>query len=103
MTKTDRILEETERTLRSWDEEAGLPADPYLAARIEAMHAERAASRWNVWRPLLQLRFAAILALMVLNMITILYLELSARPDPAEHLVSVLRDDFQIESSQDIP
>lgn len=103
MTQTERILDETERTLDAWDAEAPLPPDPYLAKRVLALQHDRTASRWHAWRPFLQLRFAAILTLMVLNMITILYLELASRTDPSEDLVSVLREDFQIESSQDTP
>jgi hypothetical protein len=103
MTRTERILEEAEQTLRSWDDEAALTPDPYLATRVPALHRERMASGWRAYRPFLHVRYAAILALVVLNMITVLYLELSPRHDPAQDLVSQLRDDFQIEPSQDNP
>jgi hypothetical protein len=103
MTQTERILEETERTLGAWDADPPLPPDPYMAERVLAQQREHTDNHWRAWRPFLQLRYAAILTLMLLNMITILYLEFSSRTDPSEDLVSVLRDDFQIESSQDNP
>jgi hypothetical protein len=103
MTRTERILEETERTLRSWDDDGTLMPDPFLAGRVPAMLRERTASGWRSYGPFFQPRYAVILALLVLNMVTVLYLELSPRHDPAQDLVSQLRDDFQIEPSQDNP
>jgi hypothetical protein len=103
MERTDRLREEAERTLRSWDSETPLSPDPYLAPRVVAMHQQRTPNGWRAYRPFLQVRYAAILTLMVLNLVTILYLELSSRVTPREDLVSVLRDDMQIEPSQDTP
>ncbi len=103
MTKTERILEEVERTLGSWDEEAPLTPDPHLATRVQALHRERAASGWRAYRPFLQLRYAAILGLVLLNMFTIWYIESSPSTNTPEDLVSVLRADLQIEPSQETP
>lgn len=103
MTRTERILEETERTLGSWDDDGTLSPDPYLAARVQAIHAEEATSGWRSYGPFLQLRYAAILILLVLNMVTVLYLEMSPRHDLSMDLASQLRDDFQMESAPHIP
>ena len=103
MTRTERILEETERTLRSWEDDATLTADPFLATRIPALHRERIASGWRAFGPFLQVRYAVMLALLAMNLVTALYLELSPRQDLSKDLVSQLRDDLQIDPSPDNP
>lgn len=103
MTRTERILEETERTLHSWDDDGSLPPDPYLAARVQALHVDRASSGWRSYGPFFQPRYAAILALLIVNVITVLYLELSPGHDLSQDLASQLRDDFQMESTPDNP
>jgi hypothetical protein len=103
MTRTERILEKTEQTLGSWDDDGTLTPDPYLAARVKALDAERTSSGWRSYGPFFQPRYAAILALLVVNVLTVLYLELSPRHDLSKHLASQLRDDFQMESTPDNP
>ena len=103
MTRTERTLEEAERTLHSWDDDGSLPPDPYLAARVQALDVDRASSGWRSYGPIFQPRYAALLALLIVNLITVLYLELSPGHDLSRDLASQLRDDFQMESTPDNP
>jgi hypothetical protein len=100
MMNEDRIREEVEKTLRSFDDEPALAENPFLLTRIEAEIARGSSSRGLGVFVLSNLKFAGIVALFLINIFTALYFELQADPDLHAKAVAELRDDLQIDQSQ---
>lgn len=100
MTREERISEETDRTLRSWDDDGVLREDPYMYSRIMAIHQERT-EQDRGGRPFgLRVKYAFAGLLVLVNIATVLYLELTPVVDLQEELVAQLQADFQVDPSQ---
>lgn len=101
-TEDRRIEEEVDRTLRAFDDDLPLQGNPFLAGRIKAaMEGWRSTQTWGIGAGA-RLKYLLLLLILVTNVITAVYfVERSGTDSMHQRLVSVLREDFQIDQSLD--
>ena len=101
MAKDNRILEEVEKTLQSFDSDITLEENPFLITRLTAGKAHLLRKRTNRSRARTVLSYAGILVLLFVNLITaVYYSQRNSESRLREQLVSELKEDFQIDQSQ---
>jgi hypothetical protein len=100
MKREERISEEADRTLRSWDDDGVLREDPYMYSRIMAIQQERT-EQHRSRRPFeLRMKYALAALVVLVNIATALYLGFTPVVDLQEELVAQLQTDFQADPSQ---
>jgi hypothetical protein len=102
--KTEKeIQEEIEKTLRSFDGDRVLEANPFLLTQMKAKREDRSLGRNRGLAVHLNLRYAALALLISLNLFTALYYyEWNTKHNLQEQLVSELKEDLQVDQSQNI-
>jgi hypothetical protein len=99
--KDDRIADEVERTLHSFDNDGVLNENPFLASKILAVKESHLHERvaGSVLR--IGLRYVVMLLILIVNVLTVVrYFEWYRKSDLQEQLVAGLREDLQIDQSQ---
>lgn len=96
MKKEDKILEEVEKTLNSFDNDIILQPNPYLLTRIKAKRAENLRKQKTRYEFKIGFRQILIFLLIIGNFLTLVYFyETSTKQNLLENLVIELRSDFQ--------
>jgi hypothetical protein len=101
MKDTERIQEEVEKTLNSLDADGVLDENPYLITRILGERESRLLSAQLRLASGTGLRYAAIALLLLMNLMTALFFARSTKSDADDRLVTALKEDLQIDQSQD--
>ena len=101
MKNQERILEEVEKTLDSLDADGVLEENPYLITRILAERESRLRGAKFRLASSAGLRYAAFALLLLANLATAFFIARSARTDAGDQLVTALKEDLQIDQSQD--
>jgi|WetSurMetagenome_2_1015567.scaffolds.fasta_scaffold03284_8 hypothetical protein len=95
------IAGEVEKTLRAFDNDVALGENPFLASRIQAEMNSRVISRTEGFRLRFNLRYAIVLLVLLINLITIVhFVDWSSTNNLHEKLVTELEDDFDIDQNQ---
>lgn len=101
MLRKEKILEEVEKTLQSFDEDIILEENPFLFTRIKTERESRASSRKKGLVFGFSLKQTLILLILLINLVTLIYnYELTRNENLREKLVLELKEDFQIDQSQ---
>ncbi len=100
MEKRDHIAEEVEKTLRSFDTDPPLDANPFLLARVRAERERRLRKHHEGLVPRITLKYAVMLLVVVVHVVTLVhYFEWNSRHVLYEKLVSELKEDFHSDQS----
>ena len=100
MGKRDHILDEVEKTLRSFDDDPLLDENPFLLARIRAERERRLRQRREGVIPRINLKYAVVALVVVVNLVTVVhYFEWNSQHTLHEKLVSELKEDFHSDQS----
>jgi hypothetical protein len=95
------ISEEVEKTLDAFDQDPILPVNPFLITRIQVEQERRIQGRKQKFALRPHLKFAVIILVVLVNLITAVYFyERNAKTTLQEQLVTDLREDLQIDQSQ---
>ncbi len=101
MISKKQLLDEVEKTLEAYDEDAILEANPFLLTRIKAVQEQRIHSKKN--KASFRFSFSRILVivLLIVNVLTVVYyFENNHQQNLEKKLVLQLKSDFQIEQTQ---
>jgi cytochrome c-type biogenesis protein CcmH/NrfG len=103
MENEEKIREEVEKTLRAFDDERILEPNPFLYARIKAEQESRSRRSSNGIPARISLNFVVVMIVFLVNLFTALYyFEGKKEQDLQEKLVSELKEDLQIDQSQNL-
>lgn len=101
MVNKDRILDEVEKTLHTFDHDPTLEPNPFLFTRIQAEKERRVLTRGAGFARRINLKYVVMAVIVLMNLITAAhYLEWNSRYNLHERLVSELKEDFQMAQSQ---
>ncbi len=101
MKNQERIHEEAEKTLDSLDADGVLEENPYLITRILAERESRLRGTKFRLASGAALRYAAFALLLLANLATVFFIARSTRTDAGDQLVTALKQDLQIDQSQE--
>jgi len=102
MANKKQLLEEVDKTLRSFDDDVILEANPFLFTRIQIERDRRRQKQPTGGRLHLSLSQVLIFCLLLINVITVVhYLDWNKDQNLHDKLVLALKEDFQIVQSQD--
>jgi lysylphosphatidylglycerol synthetase-like protein (DUF2156 family) len=102
MATRDRIEDEVEKTLRSFDEDTTLKENPFLLARIKLARENRLYGGTRGFAPRIHLIQILALLILLINVITMFrYFEWNKESVLQEKLILALKEDFQIVQSQE--
>jgi hypothetical protein len=95
------IADEVDKTLQAFDDDVVLAANPFLASRIKALRSDRLQPRTRIFSLKLGLNQALMVFILLMNLITVVYwFERNSKHDLQERLVAELKNDFQVDQSQ---
>jgi len=102
MTNKKQLLEEVDKTLRSFDNDIVLEENPYLMTRIQVERDRRRGQRPRGLHLRISLNQALMICILLINVITVVhYLDWNRNQNLHEKLVLALKEDFQIVQVQD--
>jgi hypothetical protein len=96
MDSNEKIRQEVEETLRAYDRDPVLEANPYLMSRIAAA---RGASRPRRLLPVMALKIIAMILLLLMNLVTVVMYRVRAGQNLTDQVVTQLQIDFQMDQS----
>ncbi len=101
MLKREKIEEEVEKTLAAFDNDPVLQENPFLMTRIKQMGDSKKYSPSKEFSLKLRLNWVISILVILLNIATIFYyLKADSRANLESRLVKDLKQEFQIEQSQ---
>jgi hypothetical protein len=101
MINKNQILEEVEKTLKSFDNDILLVENPFLLTRINAERKNRLLKPKKKLFSILSFTKVLIILVFLINLITVIYYyEWNSKQVIHQKLVSELKEDFQIDQSQ---
>lgn len=100
MGKDQRIEQEVEKTLQAFDADEVLEENPFLFTRLQAERATRSRVRKERYVFGVNLKYAAVVLLVLLNLVTAIFYERHDQPTLQDELVSELKADFEIDQAQ---
>jgi hypothetical protein len=102
--KTDkdcRVADEVDKTMQAFDDDAPIASNPFLASRIRFLHSSRSRDKGRVLLIRLSLNQVLMIVVLLMNLITAAYwIDRHTEQKLQERLVSELKNDFQIDQSQ---
>jgi hypothetical protein len=97
-----KTLEEVEKTLHAFDNDTPLEANPFLVTRIQQLREKRRRTRPAGLRPHISFNQALVIGVLIINIVTVIhYLDWNKNHNLQDKLVLALKQDFQIDQSQD--
>ncbi|MGE5499733.1 MAG: hypothetical protein ACM3Q2_16800 [Syntrophothermus sp.] len=100
MKDKNKIMEEVEKTLRSYDEDAVLGENPFLITRINAAMEKQAGADKPVHSHKPAFSRLIIIMIILVNLITLAYnYDRSSKEKQRSRLIMELKTDFQIDQS----
>ncbi len=100
MVSDERIRDEVEKTLLSWDGDALSGPDPLLLSRIEDAIASQGGHHFRAAFRQVLLPVAGIIVLCLLNFVTLYFIERRSNSDLQSKVVSQLQVEFQTDEGQ---
>lgn len=102
MADDNRISDEVDKTLASFDHDAALEGNPFLWTRIQRVRARRLQKRTGRFFVHVSLVKVAIAFVFLINAITVVhYFDWNKEYAMRQELILALKSDFQIVQSQD--
>lgn len=102
MVDKKKALEEVEKTLQAFDNDTPLEGNPFLLTRIQQLREKRRRTLPAGFRPHISFNQALLICLLVINIVTVMhYLDWNKNHNVQNKLVLALKQDFQIDQSQD--
>ncbi len=101
MIKKNKITEEVEKTLASFDDDIVQQINPFLITRIRAARSQRMSKAKKGLSMVFGLNQMLIIFILLINMVTVFYyVDRSAQYSQREELVSELEAEYHIDQSQ---
>jgi hypothetical protein len=101
MLREKKIIDEVEKTLDSYDEDPIFDANPFLLTRIKAARENRIHKVEKEFIPKINFNQILLILILLVNFITLFYnYSLSNKEDIKRKLVLELKEEFQIDQSQ---
>jgi hypothetical protein len=101
MVNKNKILDEVEKTLHSFDKDIILEENPFLLTRIMAERENRLHKPKKRFTPAFSFTKVIMILILLINLITVVYYySWNSNQILQQKLVSQLRKDFQIDQSQ---